>query len=85
MAPDAARAGEDVTATEREPCPRCNGNGRVEMLEHCPRCRGNGYLVPCPDCGVMGCVTAHDLTLPLPEERDLDRESMDSAAEATDG
>jgi len=21
-------------------CPRCNGNGRVEMLEHCPSCKG---------------------------------------------
>lgn len=23
-------------------CTRCNGAGRIEMLEHCPRCGGNG-------------------------------------------
>ncbi len=30
----------------REPakCPECNGNGRVEMLEHCPTCGGKGSV-----------------------------------------
>jgi len=22
-----------------EECPRCHGNGRIEMLEHCPECK----------------------------------------------
>lgn len=25
-------------------CPRCNGNGRIELLEHCPLCRGRGEI-----------------------------------------
>ena len=30
----------------RRICPTCNGNGRVEMLEHCPTCDGCGEVVP---------------------------------------
>ena len=30
-------------------CPRCKGNGRIEMLEHCPECKGSGELKPYPD------------------------------------
>ena len=29
-------------------CPRCKGNGRIEMLEHCPVCKGSGSK-PYPD------------------------------------
>jgi hypothetical protein len=25
-------------------CPRCNGNGRIEMLEHCPNCKGKSKV-----------------------------------------
>jgi hypothetical protein len=27
----------------RPRCTRCNGNGRIEMLEHCPACKGSGF------------------------------------------
>lgn len=25
-------------------CPRCKGNGRIEMLEHCQMCKGKGTI-----------------------------------------
>lgn len=52
--------------TRNVTCPRCKGNGRIDMLEHCPACKGSGRVTVCPDCGVEGCTTEHDLSLSLP-------------------
>lgn len=41
---DKLERGEPIDVTRMRRCPRCNGNGRIEMLEHCPRCGGAGYL-----------------------------------------
>lgn len=53
--------GKGETVEQRE-CPRCGGNGRVEMLEHCPVCKGSGTMTErgevytvrrCPECGAL--------------------------------
>lgn len=41
---DKLKRNEPIDMTRMERCPRCKGNGRIEMLEHCPRCDGAGYL-----------------------------------------
>lgn len=38
--PDDLRQAKEILTKKR--CPRCKGNGRIDMLEHCPKCKGSG-------------------------------------------
>jgi len=44
-----ARINKEFEKESEVKCPRCKGNGRIEMLEHCPECFGNGYAKPHPE------------------------------------
>ncbi len=42
----ASESGVGLTPLLGVVCPTCDGNGRIEMLEHCPTCKGCCRVVP---------------------------------------
>lgn len=42
----AATAANVMSVRHPDTCLNCDGNGRVEGLEHCPECKGSGLTTP---------------------------------------
>lgn len=91
-----ACAGRGDGPGEPQPCPSCDGTGRLRrtsssaefgrllQIEHCDRCKGRGRVAPpCAACGGSGLVdvAGHVLVTVPPDTRDGDRISLSAGGE----